>query len=32
LASTPFVPRVGEEVEVGSLFPYQVEELALKVS
>jgi hypothetical protein len=32
IESKPFVPRVGEEVEVGSLFPYQVEELAVKVS
>jgi len=32
IESEPFMPRVGEEVEVGSLFPYQVEELAAKVS
>lgn len=32
IESEPFVPRVGEEVEVGSLFAYDVEELAAKVS
>lgn len=32
IESAPFVPRLGEEVEVGSLFVYDVEELAAKVS